>query len=324
MRILFVTATRIGDAVLSTGVLSHLLDRYPGARLTIAAGRDAAPLFADLPELERIIIIEKQPWRMHWLGLYRAVAAKRWDCAVDLRASALAYLLWARRRYVAQKRRVGEHRVRQMARIFGLDTPPSPHLWIGPQREAEAARLVPPLSASGLGAPVLAIGPAANWRGKEWRAERFAELAQRLTAPGGLFPGARVAVLAAAHERSQALPLIEALGSRAIDLVGKIHLLTVAAVIKRSALFIGNDTGLMHLAAATGTPTLGLFGPSPIDQYSPWGPHTAVVATAIPHKDLIPPDFDRLTTDTLMDSLTVDMAEEAARQLWARVAGKAA
>ncbi len=318
MRILFVTATRIGDAVLSTGVLSHLLDRYPGARVTIAAGRDAAPLFDDLPGLERIITIEKRRWRAHWLGLYRAVMFRRWDVVVDLRASALAYLLWAKRRYVAQKRQVGEHRVKQMARIFDLDPPPSPRLWLAPAREAEAARLVPP------GAPVLAIGPAANWRGKEWRAERFAELAQRLTAPGGLFPNARVAVLAAAHERAQAAPLIEALGARAIDLVGRIHLLTVAAVIKRAALFIGNDTGLMHLAAATGTPTLGLFGPSPIDQYAPWGPHTAVVATAIAHKDLIPPDFDRLTTDTLMDSLSVDMAEEAARRLWARIAGKAA
>jgi lipopolysaccharide export system permease protein len=318
MRILFVTATRIGDAVLSTGVLSHLLDRYPGARLTVAAGRDAAPLFADVPGLERLITIEKQRWSLHWLGLYHAVALKRWDVAVDLRASALAYLLWAGQRYVAQKRRVGEHRVKQMARIFGLDPAPSPCLWIAPEREAEAAGLVP------RGAPVLAIGPAANWRGKEWRAERFADLAQRLTASGGLFPGARVAVLAAAHERPQAAPLIEALGARAIDLVGKIHLLTVAAVIKRCALFIGNDTGLMHLAAATGTPTLGLFGPSPIDQYSPWGTHTAVVSTAIAHKDLIPPDFDRLTTDTLMDSLSVEMAEEAARLLWARVAGRAA
>ena len=325
MRILFVTATRIGDAVLSTGVLSHLLDRYPGARLTVAAGRDAAPLFADVPGLERVITIEKQPWRMHWLGLYRAVAPKHWDIVVDLRASALAYLLWAGQRYVAQKRQVGEHRVKQMARIFGLEPPPSPRLWIAPERDSEAASLVSPAFAgSSSGAPMLAIGPAANWRGKEWRGERFAELAQRLTAPGGLFPGARVVVLAAAHERAQAAPLIEALGARAIDLVGKIHLLTVAAVIKRSALFIGNDTGLMHLAAATGTPTLGLFGPSPIDQYSPWGAHTAVVSTAIPHEDLIPPDFDRLTTDTLMDSLSVDMAEDAARQLWARVAGKAA
>jgi lipopolysaccharide export system permease protein len=324
MRILFVTATRIGDAVLSTGVLSHLIDRYPGARLTIAAGRDAAPLFADLPGLDRIISIEKLPWRLHWLLLYRAVALARWDIVVDLRASGLAYLLWVRERYIAQKRQVGEHRVKQMARIFKLDPPPSPRLWIAPARDIEAARLVPPAFAGAGSAPVLAIGPAANWRGKEWRGERFAELAQRLTAPGALFANARVVVLAAAHERAQAAPLIAALGARAIDLVGKIPLLTVAAVVKRCALFIGNDTGLMHLAAATGTPTLGLFGPSPIDQYAPWGPHTAVVSTAIAHRDLIPPDFDRLTTDTLMDSLSVDAAEAAVRALWLRVAGKAA
>ncbi len=172
---------------------------------------------------------------------------------------------------------------------------------------------------------MIAIGPAANWRGKEWRAERFAELAQRLTAPNGVMPGARIAILAAAHERAQALPLIDALPApRGIDLVGKADLLTAAAVLRRSVLFIGNDTGLMHLAAAAGVPTLGLFGPSPIEQYAPWGAHTATVSTAIPFRDLFGPNFNPLTTDTLMDSLSVDAAEEGARRLWARVSGKAA
>ncbi|HEX2151160.1 MAG TPA: glycosyltransferase family 9 protein, partial [Stellaceae bacterium] len=52
MNILFVTATRIGDAVLSTGLLSHLVERHPGARFTIAAGAPAAPLFATVPGLD--------------------------------------------------------------------------------------------------------------------------------------------------------------------------------------------------------------------------------------------------------------------------------
>ena len=142
MRILFVTATRIGDAVLSTGVLSHLLDRYPGARLTIAAGRDAAPLFADVPGLERIITIEKQRWRLHWLGLYRAVGVEALGCRRSICAARRSPICSGRkRRYVAQKRQVGEHRVKQLARIFGLDPPPSPRLWIAPAREAEAASL---------------------------------------------------------------------------------------------------------------------------------------------------------------------------------------
>ena len=70
MHILFVTATRIGDAVLSTGLLSYLVERYPGARLTIAAGPAAAPLFEAVPGLERIIVVQKRRWSLHWLALF--------------------------------------------------------------------------------------------------------------------------------------------------------------------------------------------------------------------------------------------------------------
>jgi ADP-heptose:LPS heptosyltransferase len=126
-------------------------------------------------------------------------------------------------------------------------------------------------------------------------------------------------VLAAAHERVQAEPLLAAIPERRrIDLVGKLDLLTAAAALRRCALFIGNDTGLMHIAAAAGTPTLGLFGPSPIAQYAPWGCRTAVVRTADPPETMFPPGFDHRTTDTLMDSLSVDAVEAAARRLWLR------
>ncbi len=316
MKILFVTATRIGDAVLSTGLLSHLLARYPGAAVTIAAGPAAAPLFEAVPGLDRVISVAKRRRRLHWLELYRQIVGTRWDLVVDLRGSALAYLLWARERRVMAKGDPALHRVRQLATLFDLDPPPAPHLWTAPRHDVAAAALVPP------GGPVLAIGPAANWRGKTWRGERFAELSERLTARDGILPGARVAVLAAAHERAQAEPLLKSLpAARKIDLVGRIDLLTAAAVLRRSALFIGNDTGVMHMAAAVGTPTLGLFGPSRFEHYAPWGDHTAIVTTATPYDGLVSaPDYDYRTTDTLMDSLSVDAAAEAAARLWARVA----
>ncbi|HTV90334.1 MAG TPA: glycosyltransferase family 9 protein [Stellaceae bacterium] len=318
MRILFVTATRIGDAVLSTGLLSHLVEHHPRARLTIAAGPAAAPLFAAVPRLERLLTVEKRRWSLHWLPLYAGVVRQRWDLVVDLRGSALAWLLRAGERRVMAKGDPAEHRVRQLARLFSLDPPPAPRLWTAACHERAADALLPP------GPAVLAIGPAANWRGKEWRAERFAELAHRLTAGDGPLPGARVAVLAAAHERPQAAPLLAALSGRAIDLVGAADLLTAAAVLRRVSLFIGNDTGLMHIAAACGTPTLGLFGPSPVEQYAPWGRCTAAVRTAKTREDLFGPDFDHRTTGTLMDSLSVDMAETAARALWCRAASAAA
>lgn len=316
MDILFVTATRIGDAVLSTGLLGYLIERYPAARLTIAAGPVAAPLFEAVPQLERLIVVNKQRLALHWLELYRAIAGRRWDIVVDLRGSALAWLLRARERRVMAKGDKRENRVRQLARLFDLDPPPSPRLWRAPVHERAAAALVPS------GGPVIAIGPASNWRGKQWRAERFAELTRRLTGTGGLFAGARVAIMAAAHERPQAEPLLAAIPpDRVIDLISRTDLLTASAVLRRTMLFIGNDTGLMHIAAASGVPTLGLFGPSPIDQYAPWGPHTAVVRTADPPETMFPEGFDHRTTDTLMDSLSVEAVEEAAHQLWQQIAG---
>lgn len=319
MDILFVTATRIGDAVLSTGLLGHLIERHPGARMTIAAGRVAAPLFEAVPGLERLITIEKRPLNRHWLSLYAAVAARRWDLVVDLRGSALAWLLRSGERRVTAKGDPREHWVRHLGRLLNLDPPPSPRLWLAPEHERAAEALLPP------GPPVLAIGPAANWRGKQWRAERFAELAQRLTAADGFLPGARVAVMAAAHEQAQAAPVLKAIPPhRLVDLVGRVDLLTAAAVLRRSALFIGNDTGLMHIAAASGAPTLGLFGPSPVEHYAPWGPYTATAHTEATRDMLIGGDFDHRTTDTLMDTLSVDAAEAAARALWARLASKAA
>src|SRR5260370_23121609 len=104
MRILFVTATRIGDAVLSTGLLSHLIGRFPGARLTIAAGPVAAPLFEAVPGLERLIPLRKRRFSLHWRALDARTPRRRGDPVRALRASVLAWLLRARHRPGLAKR----------------------------------------------------------------------------------------------------------------------------------------------------------------------------------------------------------------------------
>ena len=111
---------------------------------------------------------------------------------------------------------------------------------------------------------------------KVWPAERFVALFRALAA--GPLPGAVPLVLAGpgAAERAMAAPVLAAL-PEAIDLVGRLSLPEVAACLARAALFVGHDSGLMHLAAAAGAPTLGLFGPTPADEYAPAGRHSAVV-----------------------------------------------
>ncbi len=315
MRILFITATRVGDAVLSTGLLSHLIGRYPEARCTIAAGPAALSLFEAVPNLEELIAMEKSGLERHWFDLWRRCIGTRWDIVVDLRRSAIAWMLFAGKRYRVPKIDGALHRIELLGATLGMrDTPPSPMLWTNQRHENSADRLLP------AGSPVLAIAPAANWRGKQWRAERFAELAVRLTRPEGLLPGARVAVFASEHERQQAAPVLAALpDDRVIDTIGKIDLPTVAAALRRCAMFIGNDSGLMHMAAAGNVPTLGLFGPSRDEHYAPWGQHTAAIRTPESFEELTgAPEYDHRTTDTLMDGLKIEQVEIAARTLWTR------
>lgn len=320
MRLLFVTSTRIGDAVLSTGLLSHLIDTNPGARVTIACGAAAAPLFEAVPGLERVIVLSKQRLGLHWWALWRAAIGHRWDLIVDLRGSALAYVVPHRARVVFRGDARPLHRIAQLAEAAGLSPAPPPRLWTAARHEAEAARLVP------AGAPVLALGPTANWRGKEWPIGNFIALVERLTGERGPLTGARVAVLGAASERTDAEPLLAALDpARRLDLIGRVDLLTGYAVLKRCAFFIGNDSGLMHIAAASGVPTLGLFGPSREVHYAPYGRLTAAVRTPESFEALIGrPGYDHRTTDTLMRSLSVDAVEAAARALWAKAHPEAA
>lgn len=271
MRILFVTATRIGDAVLSTGLLDHLLRTHPGARVTVACGPAAAGVFTRMPGLERLIVVTKQPWSRHWIGLWAKVAFTRWDLVVDLRASALAWMVPARRRLTGKGGRRPGHRLSHLGALMGLSPPPLPVAWTAPQDAARAVALLP-------GGPWLVVGPTANWAGKVWPADRFVQVARALVAPGGVLAGARIAVLGGpgAEERAMAAPLLAAFPD-AVDLVGTLALPEVAAVLRRAALFLGNDSGLMHLAAAAGAPTIGLFGRSSAAEYGPSGPRAVAV-----------------------------------------------
>ncbi len=315
MNILFVTATRIGDAVLTTGLLERLVERHPDARVTVACGPAAVPLFTAAPRVVKRIPMVKRKNALHWLALWRACCTTWWDLIVDFRGSALAYLLPGRRRRVYRRRPDRGHRLRELAAVLGFDTPPPPRLWTNESHERYAADLIADER------PVLAVGPTANWRGKTWPAENFAALIARLTAMGRILPQARVAILGAESEREMARPVLDAVEpAKLIDLVGKVDLLTAAAVLRRCALYVGNDSGLMHLAAATGVPTVGLFGPSREEHYAPWGERTTVVRTAIPYERLFPPGYDHRSTDTLMESLGVDAAEAAAVALWRRCA----
>ena len=101
-------------------------------------------------------------------------------------------------------------------------------------------------------------------------------------------------------------------------MVGGPDLLEVYACLQRCDLYVGNDSGLMHIAAAAGVPTLGLFGPSQEELYAPWGRHCAPVRTPQSFDNIHPEGFNHITSDSLMDGLTVDMVAVALADVWGR------
>jgi heptosyltransferase-3 len=313
MKILFITSSRLGDAVLSTGVLDYLVRRYPGARITVACGPLAASLFEGLPGLDAIIPVKKQSWNRHWFSLWKRVAGRRWDIVVDLRDSAVSRLIWARQRFIHGRAAKGLHKVEQNAAVLGVSPPPVPVVFVS-AGQAEAARgLIPD------GGPVLAIGPAANWIGKTWPQDRFIALLQKLTAQDGILPGARVAVFAAPGEDAIARPVLDSVPeNRRIDMIARADPGTAAACLQRCALYIGNDSGLMHCAAAARIPTFGLFGPSWPEIYRPWGDKADYARTRETFTELIDfPGYDAgMLRESLMVSLDGDSVCAAIEAFW--------
>ena len=274
--ILFITGTRIGDAVLSSGLIKRLHDEIPHARFTIAAGPPAAPLFAETPNLDRVIVMAKRKWAGHWISLWSQTRNRRWGLSVDMRGSRVSDFLSRRRRAIYHRRPGAEpvHKVIEAAQVLGVEAdPPSPFLFTSAESEAAADALV------GSGGPILAIAPGANWVGKTWPPERFAETAARLLAHDGPMPNGRLLILGSSADREAGRAVKLAISRDRVIAAepGKLDLLTTYACLKRVRLFIGNDSGAMHLAAAAGAPTLGLFGPSDDRLYGPWGPDCRAV-----------------------------------------------
>jgi ADP-heptose:LPS heptosyltransferase len=311
--ILFITGSRIGDAVLSSGLIRRLHDEIPNASFTIVAGPVAAPLFLDTHGLEQIIELTKEKNDAHWFKLWWKVRGRRWGLILDMRGSGISRFLSTRKRAIYH--RINDdpplHKVLEAARVLKVeDDPPAPFLFTSPDTEAAADQIV-----KGYG-PILAIAPGANWVGKAWPAERFAETATRLLRHDGPMSDGRLLILGGNDDREAGQTLKLAVSrDRILSYPGQLDLLTSYACLKHARLFIGNDSGAMHLAAAAGAPTLGLFGPSDDRLYGPWGPKARTLRgprdlETIRKSD---PDFNQALCH--MFDLSVDVVVTAATRL---------
>ena len=277
-RILFITSNRLGDAILSTAVLAHFIDQNPGAEITLVCGKVPAPLFRAVPGVIETVPVEKEALSLHWLKAYTHLFGKKWDLMIDLRNVGIMRLLPAGKRVIGGAAAFRGHKLEEYASLLGSTEIPPPVIWLDEQANSDAEPFIPSGS-DALPGPIIALGATTGPKRKRWRPENYAAVVKGLAGPKGILPGTTIVLFGAPNERDQADAIIKLLPDQTIiDMVGKTDVLTTAAALARCSLFVGVDSGLMHLAAALDVATLGIFGEHGEPQtYRPWGSHVAHV-----------------------------------------------
>lgn len=262
--ILFLAPDDLGEAVLATGALAHVLGE--AGQLVVVCSAEARSVFRAAPGLVALHALPPRAGFAPLLRVRRELGRVHISQVIDARGGWLGNTIAAPRRTVLAAAPVLRHRAEDWADAVGADRPLGPKLWIDAQARRRADGV-----AEG---PVIVLAPGGSAAGKRWPRERFAAVARRLVS--GPLGHAEVIVLGAAArdaEITQALVRsLDADGVRARDLGGTLDLLAAAALMERAVLCLGNDNALTHVAAAAGAPTLTLFGPTDERVRGPFGP----------------------------------------------------
>lgn len=300
MAVLFLTPADLGETVLATGALAHVLGA--GEQLTILTSKDAAPLFRAAPGLAAKYTVEGAGDVGPFIELAWSRRGRRFDLALDIRRSPASLVIPAKRRLALKQPEVLRHFSEDLSELVGSERTLAPTIWLDDRARQAAANVAPDT------APVLLIAPGGNSAAKRWPHERFAAVARRLAT--GALNGARIVVLSAATRDDEiAARIVSSLDADGVPASGAgLDLLAAAALAERATICIGNDNALTHIAAAMGAPTLTLFGPTDERVRAPRGPRT---------RTLRGKSFEEAALDEggAMDDITIDAVEAAALDL---------
>lgn len=303
-RFLIVRTSALGDVVHSLPVLTALRKRFPQAAIGWVIERRLAPLLEGHPSLDQLIRVDTKGWRqgrLSWTTLrsIQSFIAElrrfRADVALDLmgnhKAGVIAALSGARRKIGLRRadRREpssalwinegvaasGEHAVEEpLSVLAALREPQGP-----PDFGADliAAGAAAPAAVSALAARgFFLVHPGAGWHNKRYPTELWGTAAAELSAETGL----ACAVAWGPGERSMAEEVVAAAGEA--TLVEAPDLPSLIALLRRSRLVLGGDTGPVHLAHAVGTPVLALMGPTDPARHGPYGAPESSLARPLP------------------------------------------
>lgn len=289
-KILLIRLRRIGDIVLTTPAIAAVKRSLPKSSLAYVVEEPFRRLVEGNPDLDEVMVVPPHQDFLSFLSLLRRIRRARYDLVIDFhggpRASRLAWLSGARFKAGYDLKHKGflydvrvprsrggapVHSVENhlnLVRAAGIAVAePAPPLSLPPAREEESERVErfwPDRGLTGNQVVVLHVGAGNEFR--DWGAGNLAALAVRLA---GL-PGVRVILVGGAQDISRAEDIRKADPDKVLSLAGGLNLIELREVLSRASLFVGPDSGPMHIAAATKTPIVALFGPTLPAHFAPW------------------------------------------------------
>lgn len=307
-RILVVKLDHLGDVITALPAVRALRDAHPSARIDLLVSPAVAPILAETHAVDEVLTYSSPRYLRHSAAsdsgrALRDVARRRYDTIVELRGDSktLVLPLWVRagrrldrgslrvRSWFQGRVNVGRSQLHEVETNFQIVAPLLPAGARGRQppelrlavTTATKSSMRAKLEASGAARTWIAIQPGAPWRPRAWPADRFAVIARWVRDRYD----ASVAVLGSGDEKDIEASLRAALGSDDREIhchFGTFTLPEVAALLSECRLFIGNDSGLAHLAAACGARVVVLFGPENPDRFRPWSQHVRVLHHVVP------------------------------------------
>ena len=252
MKILVISSNLIGDAILSTCVVEHFAKIYPKGKFTFLIGPSAGQIYKNFPATEKIILIKKKKFNFHWLYMYWLCLNKKWDVIIDFRSSLISYFLFNKKKYIFKKNKLLNH-IDQLKESFKIK---NPLLFIHTNSTEENEANINLYHDY----KYIIIFPGGNWIPKIWPSSYYNRLIKLINKN---FSNIKFIIVGSLKEKEIYFKEIQKDLSEDIfiDLMGKSLTLT-SAYMKRSNLFIGNDSGLMHLSIASDLPSISLFGPT--------------------------------------------------------------
>ena len=253
MHLLFISSNRIGDSLINLQALNkYIRKNKKNIEVTLVSGSLPMPIYDDYNMISKRVILTKEKYNLHWFKLYKELSAFRYDEIVDFRSSLIGYFLRVKKRNIFRMKK-SKNIYEQIHHKFDTDLKKDFKIL------TDRVRNIFPNS------NYACLAPFTNWAPKEWPTEQYVNIAKYLIDKGI----DKIFILGSEEESSKFHHFESALGNNVINRCGKQHILNDYGLLQKSRLFIGNDSSMMHMAALSKTPTLGLFGPTNDNIYFP-------------------------------------------------------